>query len=150
MLKTPKQSLKYSYPALRLLKTWFCKATARYGPKQLLFDREAIEARADAHCQNFFSGKDITPKTTQPFFKSSYELPLSLWRFYLEVIFWAAFQSRSHRNSGRRLLPELPLWQRYYAKNHSAFLLKLLWFVSNNMKLLSGSRVLGCFSIEKP
>ena len=32
-------------------------------------DREAIEARADAHPQNFFLGKDIKLKTTQTYFK---------------------------------------------------------------------------------
>ena len=37
-------------------------------------DREATEAQADAYCQNFSSGKGITPKTTQPFFKGFYEL----------------------------------------------------------------------------
>ena len=30
------------------------------------------------HCLNFLSGKDITPETTQPFFKNSYELHLTL------------------------------------------------------------------------
>ena len=48
------------------------------------------------------------------------------------------------------LLPELPLWWRYYAKNHSAFLQTLLWLTSNITKHLSGSQVLGCFSSEKP
>ena len=62
----------------------------------LLFNREAIEMPADAYCHNCLSNKDITLKTTQPFFKS------------------------------------------------------YLLFVSNNMKLFSGSQVLGCFSVEKP
>ena len=41
-------------------------------------DREAIQARADAHLQNFFPGKDIMLKTTQAFFKNSFELHLAL------------------------------------------------------------------------
>ena len=41
-------------------------------------DREAIKARADAHLQNFFPGKDITLKTTQAFFTNSFELHLAL------------------------------------------------------------------------
>ena len=45
--------------------------------QKLLFGQEAIEAQVDAHFQNF-SGKDILPKTTQFFFKSSYELHLTL------------------------------------------------------------------------
>ena len=49
----------------------------------------------------------------------------------------AAFYSRSHRNVGQHPLSELPLWQRYYAKNHLAFLQKLLWITSNIMELLS-------------
>ena len=51
---------------------------------RLLFNREAIEILADAYRQNCLYDKDITPKTTQPFFKSSYELPLTVWSFYLE------------------------------------------------------------------
>ena len=56
----------------------------------MLFNWEAIKARADAHCQNF-SGKDIMPKTTQPFFKSSYELPLTLWSFFWKSDFRLLF-----------------------------------------------------------
>ena len=43
-----------------------------------LFNQETIEMQADAHCRNCLSGKDITLKTTQPFFKSYYELHLTL------------------------------------------------------------------------
>ena len=50
-----------------------------------LFNREAIEIWANAHCQNYLSGKDITLKTTQPFFKSLYELYLTLGSIYLKV-----------------------------------------------------------------
>ena len=57
--------------------------------------------------------KDIMLKTTQPFFKSSYELHLTLWGTFLEIRFEAAFQWRIHRNIGWRPLPELPLGQRY-------------------------------------
>ena len=38
--------------------------------------------RGDVHCQNFFSGKDITPKITQPFFKSSYELHVAIYEAF--------------------------------------------------------------------
>ena len=69
-LKTAKQSLKNFHPTLKLFKDWFCKVAIRYKPKELLFDQEAIEAWADAHCQNF-TDKDIMPKTTWPFLKSS-------------------------------------------------------------------------------
>ena len=36
---------------------------------RLLFNRKAIETRANAHSQNFLSGKDIMLKSAQPFFK---------------------------------------------------------------------------------
>ena len=78
-LKTAKWFLKYSYPALRLFKTLLCKATARYG------NQKAIEMQGDTNCQNVFSSKDITSKTTHPFFKSLYELHETLWSFFLEV-----------------------------------------------------------------
>ena len=77
------------------LKTWFCKETTRYGPKWLLFDQEAIEAYADTHCHNFFSGKDITLKTTQPFFKSYCELHLTFWSFFVNVRFLLLFNQEA-------------------------------------------------------
>ena len=40
--------------------------------------REAVKVQADAHLQNFFLSKDITLKTIQTFFKSSFELHLAL------------------------------------------------------------------------
>ena len=52
----------------------------------------------------------------------------------------AAFQPRSHRNTGRCLLPELPLWQRHHAKNYLAFLQKFIWITSNIMKQLFESQ----------
>ena len=45
---------------------------------RLLFNREAIEIRADAYSQKCLSDKDITKKITQPFFKSYYDLHLPL------------------------------------------------------------------------
>ena len=58
------------------------------------------------------------------------------------------FQLRSHRNMGWRPLPELPLWLRYYAKNHSAFLQNVLSITSNIMKLLSRCLVLAAFQLK--
>ena len=48
-------------------------------------DREAIEMRVNAHPQNFFLGKGITLKTTQTFFKNSFELRIALWSLLEEV-----------------------------------------------------------------
>ena len=49
-----------------------------------IFNQEAIEIQAEAYSQNYLSDKDITLKTTQPFFKSYYDLYLTLWSFFLE------------------------------------------------------------------
>ena len=62
----------------------------------------------------------------------------------------AAFWLRSHRSRGWHPLPELIFWQRYHAKNYSAFLQKFIWITSNIIKLLCGCQVLGYFSTEKP
>ena len=49
---------------------------------------------------------------------------------------------RSYRNSCWLPLPQLPLWRKYPAKSHPAFLWKFLWITSNIMKLLSVCQVL--------
>ena len=67
-------------------------------------------------------GKDIIPKTTHLFVKSSYELHLTLWSFFLGVKFPGDFQWTNHRNTGQSPLPELSFWQRYQANNHLVFL----------------------------
>ena len=59
-----------------------------------------------------------------------------------------AFWLRSHRNIGRCSLPELPLWQRYHAKNHSVFLQKFLWITPNITELFSGCQILDCFQLR--
>ena len=94
------------------ISTYFWRSEFR-----LLFNQEA-----KYHYQNCLCDKDILLKTAQLFFKSSYELHVTLWSFFLEVRFYTAFQLRSQRNAYWHPPPELPLWQRYYAKNHSAFL----------------------------
>ena len=48
-------------------------------------DREAMKARANAHPQKSFPGKDITLKTTQAFFKNSSELHRTLWSLLEKV-----------------------------------------------------------------
>ena len=40
----------------------------------------------------------------------------------------------------RHPMPELPLWQRYYAKNYSPFLQKFVWITSNIKKHLFESQ----------
>ena len=59
----------------------------------------------------------------------------------------ATFWLRSHRSISQLPLPEL-LWQRYHAKNYSAFLQNFLWITSNVMKPLSGCQILVAFSWE--
>ena len=48
-------------------------------------DREAIKCRADAHPWISLPGKGITLKTTQTFFKNSFELHLALWSLLEKV-----------------------------------------------------------------
>ena len=60
----------------------------------------------------------------------------------------ATFRSTSHRSMSPCTLPELLLWQKYYAKNYSAFLQKFLWITSTSMKLLSGCQVLAAFHLR--
>ena len=56
------------------LKTWFCKAISyKIWTIIAAFQLNNHRRQANIHCQNFFSGIDIMPKTTQSFFKSSYE-----------------------------------------------------------------------------
>ena len=63
-------------------------------------------------------------KTTQSFFKSSYELITAkafLWKSGFRL-----FLNQEAIDTDGRPLPELPLWERCYAKNRLAFLQKLL------------------------
>ena len=55
-----------------------CEASFWKSAFRLLFNQEAIEIWANAYRHNYLSGKDITLKTTQPFFKNLYELHLTL------------------------------------------------------------------------
>ena len=80
MLKTTQPFFKSSYVSHQHYEACFWKSGFR-----LLFNQEAIETQATAQCQNCLSGKDTMLKTTQPFFKSSYALYLTLWSIYLKV-----------------------------------------------------------------
>ena len=113
----------------------------------LLFNQKAIEIWADANCQNCLFGKDIMLKTTHLFIKPSYELYLTLWSFFCEsqVLGWFSIEKL------------LEMWANTHCQSWLSdkdIMLKPLSLsskaISNIMKLLSGSQVLGYFSIEKP
>ena len=55
--------------SLAAIKKLFCNATTRYGTKLLLsrvIEHEAIQSRADAHCQKCLCGKPIALKQHKP------------------------------------------------------------------------------------
>ena len=102
---------------------------------RLLFYKETIDIWADTHCQNCISGRDITLKTTQSFFKSYCELHLS---FFLDVRSWLLFnqkaigmQANAHCQnfSGKDITLK--------TTQHS---LKFIWITSNIMKHLFESQ----------
>ena len=43
-------------------------------------DQEAIQAPADAHCQNSFPGKGIAVKLLKPSLKNPWGLHLAIWK----------------------------------------------------------------------
>ena len=114
---------------------------------RLLFNREAIEIRTDAYCQNCLSDKDITLKTTQPFFKGYYDLHLPfLWKSDFRLLFnREAIEIRTNA-----YFPELPLWQRHYAKTTQSFFKSCYDLHLTLSSFFLGRQVLGCFSMEKP
>ena len=71
---------------------------------------------------DWLSVKDIALKVAQPFFKKLLWITFNIMKVISGCKVCATFQSRSHRNVGHCLLPELPLCQKYHAKNYSAFL----------------------------
>ena len=52
-----------------------------------MIDHEAIQAQADAHCQNSLCGKLIVLKTIQTFLKCSSELYQAFWSLSESQIF---------------------------------------------------------------
>ena len=83
-LKTAKLTLKYSYPTLTVFIDFFFYKQLQDMDKNSFFLMRSHKVQDDAHCQNF-SGKDTTPKRTQPFLKSYCKLHLTLWNFFLDV-----------------------------------------------------------------